>query len=84
MGDASVQTLLARLRVALSVADADQPAAVNCVLNGFKYDAQAWRRFTHFSHSDYTRNLVVYEKNFSALLLCWGRCGSTLTTTTSL
>ncbi len=42
-------------------------------LNAFKFDPDAWRRFIHFSSSKYTRNLVVYEKQFSVLLLCWAR-----------
>jgi hypothetical protein len=67
-------SLLEELRIALSLNDNQQPAAVNRALNSFKFEADTWRPFTHFSHNDYTRNLVVYEKNFSVLLLCWGRC----------
>ena len=43
-------------------------------LNAFKFEPDAWRRFIHFSNSKYTRNLVVYEKQFSVLLLCWAKC----------
>jgi hypothetical protein len=43
-------------------------------LNAFKFEPDAWRRFIHFSSGKYTRNLVVYEKQFSVLLLCWARC----------
>ena len=70
----SSESLLAAVREALSGEEKGKVAGVNRALNAFSFEPDAWRRFIHFSQSKYTRNLVVYEKQFSVLLLCWARC----------
>eukprot|EP00757_Euglenozoa_sp_SAG-D1_P018940 gene18940-6295_t len=44
---------------------------ISQLLTNASLQREEWSQYVHFMHSSYTRNLVGFDKKFTALLLCW-------------
>jgi hypothetical protein len=63
---------IGRLSEAAALRGTERDNAMQDVLGQLKFETAEWARYIHFNEGRrYSRNLVAYDKEFSAVLLCW-------------